>query len=311
MQIKRWVRCACLPVLVGLCSVQALAQTHVQTVFPTAEAAVAALASAAEKNDVPALLALFGPGAEDILSSGDDVADQALRREFAARYQAKHSLVPGDNGAMILQVGDNDWPLPVPVVKKADGWVLDGAAGAEEIVNRRIGRNELGAIAVCHGFLEAQREYAGEGRDGQKPGIYASKLFSTPGKHDGLYWPAADGEPPSPAGERVAAATAEGYRAAAPGARNPYHGYYFRMLYAQGANASGGAADYFDNGLLTQGVALLAWPAEYGVSGIQTFMVNHDGIVYQKDLGESTAELVQSIDRFDPDASWSPVAEQD
>jgi hypothetical protein len=276
-----------------------------QPSFASADEAVNALVTAAEKNDLPALAALLGSGSEDILSSGDEVADKSARDNFLEAFKLKHQLVSEDENTMTLQVGENEWPLPIPVVKRDDKWLWDGAAGAEEIVYRRIGRNELGAIAVCHGFLDAQTEYAAEGRDGNEAGIYAAKLLSSPGRHDGLYWKTAEGETPSPAGDAVADAAEEGYRAAGAGERVPYHGYYYRMLFAQGANAPGGAQDYFVDGQLTQGVALLAWPAEYGVSGVTTFMINHDGVIYEKDLGDNTAVEVANIDAFNPDNSWS------
>jgi hypothetical protein len=294
-----------LGLLVSLGAFTVNAQT--QTSFASAEEAVNALMVAIEKNDVPALGALLGSGSEDILSSGDEVADKTGRDSFLELYKAKHSLVAENDTTMILQVGENEWPLPIPVVKQDGKWLLDGAAGAEEIVYRRIGRNELGAIAFCNGFLDAQAEYASEGRDGNAPGIYATKLLSEPGKHDGLYWKTAEGEPASPAGDAVANATEEGYRAASGGSRTPYHGYYYRMLFAQGANAPGGALDYFAAGELTQGIALLAWPAEYGVSGVSSFMVSHDGVIYEKDLGENSSDEAEKIQKFDPDKTWTAV----
>ena len=288
--------------LIGVMSVNAQTQLS----FASADEAVNALVVAVEKDDIPALSALLGSGGEDILSSGDEVADKTARDNFLELFKAKHQLVPDGDKAMILQVGENEWPLPIPIVKRDGKWLFDGVAGAEEIVYRRIGRNELGAIAVCHGFLDAQIEYAAEGRDGNPAGIYAAKLLSSPGKHDGLYWKSAEGEAPSPAGDAVADAAEEGYRAAsANGERMPYHGYYYRMLFAQGPNAHGGASEYFSGGQLTQGVALLAWPAEYGVSGVMTFMINHEGVIYEKDIGDNTAAEVAKIDVFDPDSSWS------
>lgn len=275
-----------------------------QPAFATAEEAVDALVAAAEKHDIAALGALLGQGSENILSSGDDVADKTARDNFVEAYRLKHQLVADDDNTFTLQVGEDEWPLPIPVVKRDGKWLLDGAAGAQEIVYRRIGRNELGAIAVCHGFLDAQTEYAAEGRDGNEAGIYATKLLSSPGRHDGLYWPTAENATPSPAGDAVADAAEEGYRVAGAGERVPYHGYYYRLLFSQGANAPGGAMDYFVDGQLTQGVALLAWPAEYGVSGITTFMINHDGVIYENDLGEDTAAVAAGIVAFDPDASW-------
>jgi hypothetical protein len=198
--------------------------------------------------------------------------------------------------------------MPVPLVKRDGKWSFDGEAGVDELIYRRVGANELGAIDVSRGFVSAQLEYASAGRDGDPPGIYALKLVSDEGLHNGLYWPTAEGEPESPAGPFVAAAAAEGYRRAEGEARTPYHGYNYRMLYAQGPNANGGARDYFKNGLLTEGFALVAWPADYGSSGVMTFIVNRDGVVFQKDLGEDTATAVESIQAFDPDNSWTAIA---
>jgi hypothetical protein len=280
------------------------AQDHLS--FATPEEAVSALIAALQINDLVALGGLLGPGSEEIVSSGDEVADATGRADFVEDFQAKHQLVPEGEGTLILEVGESDWPLPIPIVKVDGKWKLDGAGGADELIYRRIGRNELGAIAVSRGFIDAQFEYAAEGHDGNEPGVFAAKLLSDPGQRNGLYWPTAEGEAPSPAGSAVASAAAEGYKAVT-GKRKPYHGYFYRFLFAQGANAQGGAAEYFVDGLLTQGVALLAWPADYGASGIMSFMINHDGVVYQKDFGEETATEVEKIQVFDPDSSWSIV----
>jgi Protein of unknown function (DUF2950) len=272
--------------------------------FATPEAAVAALITALEKNDTAAMARLLGPGTEDLLSSGDPVADEAERADFLASYKAKNSLA-ADGDRMMLTVGDNDWPMPIPLVQRDGKWVWDGAAGADEVIYRRVGENELGAIDVMYGYVNAQLAYASEGRDGDPAGIYALKLLSDAGMHNGLYWPTAAGETPSPAGPFVAEAAAEGY--AAGKGRTPYHGYYYRMLYAQGTNANGGAREYFKDGLLTEGFAGIAWPADYGASGVMTFIVNQDGVVFQKDLGEETATVVETIQKFDPDSTWVAI----
>ena len=272
--------------------------------FATPEAAVAALVAALEKNDTAAMARLLGPGTEDLLSSGDPVADQAERAGFLASYKAKNSLA-ADGDKMMLTVGDNDWPMPIPLVQRDGQWAWDGAAGADEVIYRRVGENELGAIDVMYGYVNAQNAYASEGRDGDPAGIYALKLLSDEGMHNGLYWPTAEGEPPSPAGPFVAEAAAEGY--AAGTGRTPYHGYYYRMLYAQGPNANGGAREYFKDGVLTEGFAGIAWPADYGASGVMTFIVNQDGVVFQKDLGEETATVVETIQKFDPDSTWTAI----
>jgi hypothetical protein len=278
--------------------------------FASAEEAVTAMVAVLEREDRAELGPILGPGSEGVVDSGDAVADAEALADFLERYKAKHTLVADGDTKMVLQVGENDWPLPIPLVEREGKWYFDGAAGAEEIVYRRVGRNELGAIAVCRGFVDAQTEYASQGHDGNEPGIYAAKLMSDPQQQNGLYWPTAEGEPLSPAGPAVADAAEEGYRAL-KGKRTAYHGYYYRMLFAQGTNAGGGAMEYFADGLLTQGVALLAWPAEYGVSGVKSFMINHDGVVYEKDLGEETGTAAESIQLFDPDSSWSIVEPED
>ena len=273
--------------------------------FATPDEAVQALVTAFDKNDVAAASRLLGPHSDELLDSGDAVADKNDRAWFVTAYRAKSRLDADGDDRRTLVVGPEDWPVPIPLVHRDGGWSWDGAAGAEEVIYRRVGRNELGAIAVCRGFVTAQQQYASEGRDGDRAGIYALKLVSDQGLHNGLYWPVTDGEPESPAGPYVAAAAEEGYRRGA--GRMPYHGYYYRMLYGQGPNANGGAREYFSSGLLTQGFALIAWPADYGSSGVQTFIVDQDGVVFQKDLGEDTATAVESIQRFDPDVSWTAI----
>lgn len=277
--------------------------------FKTPEEAVTALVAALQNNDMAALKSLLGPSSEDLLDSGDPVQDANDRARFLAAYEAKHGLLDEGADRKILVTGEDDWPMPVPLVKRDGVWRFDGEAGIDEMIYRRVGANELGAIDVCRGYVEAQIEYASEGRDGDPAGIYALKLISDEGLRNGLYWEPAEGEPESPAGPFVASAAAEGYKAGS-GAQTPYHGYYYRMLYAQGPNANGGARDYFKDGLLTEGFALVAWPADYGSSGVQTFIVNQDGVVFQKDLGEDTATAVESIQSFDPDSSWIAITEE-
>jgi hypothetical protein len=273
--------------------------------FATPEEAVTALASAAEKHDVTELGRLFGPGTADLLSSGDEVDDRAAREGFLKRYKEKHALVSGGPNDLMLQVGEDDWPLPIPLVKESGRWHFDGAAGADKIIRQRIGGNELHTIDVMHGFVAAQEEYASKGHDGAPKGIYAQKLRSDPGKQNGLYWEVAEGQPQSPAGPFLAHASAEGY--GGKGAQAPYHGYLYRPLLSQGEAANGGARDYLVNGKLTKGFALVAYPAEYGASGIMTFMVNQEGLVWQKDLGEDTATAAPAIDKFNPDSTWTPI----
>ena len=296
-----------LAVLAGCGKQQPAQDSAAATAFDTPDGAVSAFVAALEKNDLPRLQALLGPGSGELLDSGDAVQDAGDRAEFLAAYKSKNSLADDGADRKVLVVGEQDWPLPIPLVKRDGKWVFDGEAGIDEMIYRRVGANELGAIGVCRGFVEAQLEYASEGRDGDPAGIYALKLVSDAGLHNGLYWPVADGEPPSPAGPWVAEAAAEGYRRV-EGVRTAYHGYYDRMLYSQGPNANGGARDYFKDGRLTEGFALVAWPADYGSSGVMTFIVNQDGVVFQKDLGEDTATAVESIQVFDPDGSWTAIA---
>jgi hypothetical protein len=288
----------------GLMTVASLAGAQApQPSFDTPQAAVEAFAAALERGDTAALAGLLGPGSESLVSSGDAVQDAADRKEFLDAYRTRSAIVEDGKDRRTLAIGGNDWPFPVPLVARGGRWTFDGEAGVDELIYRRIGANELGAIAVCRGFVEAQNEYASEGRDGDPAGIYAMKLLSDEGRQNGLYWPTAAGDPPSPAGEFVANAAAEGYR------RDPvaYHGYRYRMLYRQGGNAAGGARDYFEDGLLTQGFSLVAWPAEYGVSGIMTFVVNQDGDVFQRDLGADTEARVAAMSAFDPDRGWKKV----
>lgn len=279
-----------------------------QAAFDTAEAAIAAFIEAAEKDDTATMQRLLGPGSEGLVSSGDALQDKGDRAAFVAAYRKGNKLVADGDAAMTLVMGEKEWPFPIPVVKGDDGWYLDGAKGVDELVYRRIGANELGAIAVSRGFVEAQNDYAALGHDGDPAGIYALKLVSDEGMQNGLYWPTGDDEEPSPAGPFVASAAGEGYRATAG---TPYHGYRYRLLYKQGENTNGGPREYFKNGLLTEGFALVAWPAEYEVSGVMTFIVNQDGVVFQKDLGEGTEAAVAAMDTFDHDSSWTAVTEAD
>jgi hypothetical protein len=279
----------------------------VEQTFESAEAAVEAFVDALEKDDTARLQALLGPGTEELLSSGDAVQDKGDRATFVAAYRKKHFLAADGPDAMTLVIGEDKDEFPIPVVKRDGRWYLDGVKGADELVYRRIGGNELGAIGACRGFVDAQLEYAAEGRDGDPAGIYALKMISDEGAQNGLYWPTAEDEAPSPAGPFVAAAAGEGYRRGAT--RQPYHGYYYRLLYNQGKNAKGGPREYFRGGLLTEGFALVAWPADYQVSGVTTFIVNQDGEVFQKDLGDNTDQIVATLASFDPDRSWTPVSE--
>jgi hypothetical protein len=245
-------------------------------------------------------LRVLGSEGEDIISSGDDVADKESRDRFTTAYDARHSIkTEGDKKAVMI-VGNDDFPFPVPLLKTKSGWEFDTKAGRLEILYRRIGRNELDAIQTSLAFVDAQHEYAEKDR-GQGAGVYAQRIVSTTGKKDGLYWPGDD----SPLGDLAAQAAGEGYKVGE--GPIPYHGYYFRVLTQQGPNAPGGTLNYVVKGKMIGGFALLAWPAEYGNSGVMTFLVNHNGVVYQKDLGDYTNSLVKRMNWFDPDQTWKKV----
>jgi hypothetical protein len=275
--------------------------------FPTADAAAQALVSASKNDDVPGLMEILGPSAKSIVTTGDTVADRKARRAFATRAAEKISLVParGNPKAKTLLAGKDHWPLPIPIVEENGQWYFDVAQGKQEILTRRIGSNELDAIDVCRGFVEAQSDYAEMNRSADHGPVYAQKIISTPGQRDGLYWASDSEDEQSPMGEIVARALAEGYT----DKRAPYHGYYFKVLTAQGPHASGGEKSYLDNGQMTKGFALIAWPAVYGTSGIMTLVVDKTGIVYQKDLGKGTASLAGAYAAYDPDQTWTPVSD--
>jgi hypothetical protein len=270
--------------------------------FGTAEEAVAAFVDALRAGKLDAVQNVLGPSSEKLLSSGDKVSDAAERQRFLAAYDEQHKLVPAETGRMVLQVGKNDWPLPIPLVQADGRWHFDSPAGAQELIDRRIGRNEIAAIRTALAYVDAQQAFFA------LTGQYAQRLVSSPGTHDGLYWPAAEGEPESPLAPLLAQAQDEGY----PGERvsgkpAPYHGYLFRILTGQGTSAEKGASNYLSNGRMTNGFALVAWPASFGASGIMTFIVNRDGIVFQKDLGPKTAALAAAMRLFNPDLSWARV----
>jgi len=273
-----------------------------QRSFPSVEAAAQALVDALRSGEGKAMLAVLGQEGNRVVSSGDPVSDRRGRERFVAAYDDQHRLEAG-GGKVVLVVGRQDFPFPIPIVPDGPWWRFDTAAGNEEIINRRIGRNELNTIQVALAYVDAQREYYL--RDPDKNGLlqYARTFASTPGKRDGLYWPTKEGEPPSPLGPFAAQARAEGYskQSSRP---IPYWGYYFRILTAQGNDAPGGAYDYLAQGRMIGGFALVAFPARYGVSGIMTFIVNHDGVVYQKDLGPNTAAIARAMKEFNPDTTW-------
>jgi hypothetical protein len=276
--------------------------------FPSADAAAQALVNAAKSDDVAGLIAILGPSAKAIVSTGDPVEDRTVRRTFAARAAQKMRLAPnhGSATAKTLLAGKDEWPLPIPIVERNGQWYFDTAQGKEEILTRRIGSNELDAIEVCRGFVEAENEYAANNRTAANIPVYAQKVISTPGQKDGLYWEGQSEDEESPIGEIVAKALAEGYT----NKHEPYHGYYFRVLIGPGANAAGGEMSYLDNGAMTKGFAIIAWPANYGSTGIMTFVVDKSGIVYQKDLGKKTGELAAAYTAYNPDKTWAPVADR-
>jgi len=276
-----------------------------QQSFKTPEEAVDALANAARGGDRNNVVAVLGAKAGDIVSSGDDVEDAATLQRFLAAYDAKHHVtMDGDSKATMI-VGQDDFPFPIPLVRKQDMWQFDTAAGRQEIFFRRIGRNELDAIQACLAYVDAQNEYAEKDRTGDGAGVYAQRIISRPGKKDGLYWPTSQGEEPSPLGELVADATREGYRVGEAPA--PFHGYYFKILTKQGPAVPGGALDYVVKGKMIGGFALVAYPARYENSGVKTFVCSHGGVVYEKDLGPRTAELAERMTTFNPDKTWKAV----
>ena len=270
--------------------------------FKTADAAVDALVSAARSNDRKALMEILGRGSSDIVSSGDPVADTASYQRFFSAYDAKHQLsMEGDNKAIMI-IGQEDYPFPIPIVRENGTWRFDADAGREEIVYRRIGGNELDTIQTSLAYVDAQNDYAEKDRTGSGKGVYAQHIVSSPGKKDGLYWPDVQGEDQSPLGELAAEAAKQGYRVGA--GRIPYHGYYYKILTKQGAAAPGGELDYVVNGKMIGGFALVAYPAQYRNSGVMTFIVNHNGQVYQKDLGPHTTAIAEKMTSFNPDKTW-------
>jgi hypothetical protein len=277
-----------------------------QQSFPSPEAGVQALIDAAKSNDTTSLLAVLGPEAQAFINTGDAVSDRASRARFVQAYEEAHTLVPSGDTQVVLQIGKDEWPFPIPLVKDNTSWRFDTRAGKEEILNRRIGRNELDVIQVCLAYVDAQREYYLRNPLNDALLQYARKFVSTQGKRDGLYWTTAPDEPPSPLGSLVAQARSEGYKGTTS-KPVPYHGYYYKILTGQGPNAPGGAYDYVVHGKMIGGFAMVAYPAQYGASGIMTFIVNHDGVVYEKDLGPDTTATAQSMTRFNPDETWNSI----
>ncbi len=273
--------------------------------YASAEEAVKDFVSAIKSDNNKELLSIFGPDAKKLISSGDPVSDRQRREKFIAEYDSKNSLAR-EGKKMVLIIGEKDWPFPIPLIEKGDEWFFDTKAGEEEILNRRIGENELDTIQTMLAIVDAQREYAmmKEREDDGLP-EYAQKFWSDPGKKNGLYWQTKEGEEPSPIGPLVAEAIKAGYKKKQAGEKpSPYHGYFYKILTAQEKNAPGGAFDYIVKGKMIGGFAVVAYPAQYGNSGVMTFMVNHDGVVYQKDLGRDTSQKAQAMKKFDPDKTW-------
>jgi DUF2950 family protein len=283
--------------------------TPSQKSFDTPQEAANTLVKAAASYDVPALLEILGPEAKDFISSADPTRDKKLAADFAAKAQEKMDVAidPKTNARALLSIGTDDWPFPVPIVKKAGKWHFDSVQGRDEILFRRIGANELDAIQICRGFVEAQHEYASDIYDNSGINQFAQRVISTPGKHDGLYWENADGTPGGPISEAIARAIQEGY---SPGQTSGYHGYYFKVLTGQGPRAPLGKLDYVIEGVMIGGFALVAFPAQYRVTGVKTFLVSYDGVVHEKDLGPDTLQIAQSMERYDPDKSWHPTDDE-
>jgi hypothetical protein len=280
-----------------------------QDSFASPQWAADALIRAATDYDLAALLRIFGPDGKDFVSSADPVHDKNYIDAFAAKAREKKSVTidPKNGSRAILSVGNDNWPFPVPIIRNGRKWIFDSKQGHDEILFRRIGANELDAIQICKGFVEAQKEYASEIHDDSGVNQYAQKIISTPGKRDGLYWQNPDGTPGGPISEAVARAIEEGYSLSPS---SGYHGYMFKVLKGQGPAARLGQLDYVINGVMIGGFALVAVPAEYRVTGVKTFMVSYDGIVYEKDLGPTSHELVSAMDRYDPDKTWHPLSEE-
>jgi len=296
-----------LSVLLLSATVPVRAAGPAQQTFASPEQAAAALATAWSQADQAALMKIFGAGGAKLISSGDPVADRDASQWLAAAYSANHKIENQSDVKAVLGLGKDDFPYPIPLVKVGSAWRFDTKAGEQEILDRRIGHNELTAIEVCHAYVEAQREYAAKHASGGGAGEYAQRLHSSAGAHDGLYWAAAAGADESPFGPLVASAEAQGYGTNAAGMRTPYHGYFFRILKQQGPSAPGGAKDYVVNGHMTGGFAMLAFPAKYGDSGIMTFIVDQTGIVFQQNLGPATDTVARRITAYDPDESWEPT----
>jgi len=301
----RWLAALGIALIVAWPATPLRAADTAQKQFGSPAQAVQALVAAVRSGRTADLIAIFGPKGKPLVESGDAVADKNGRARFVASYDQGHSLATQSDGKVTLILGKDNWPFPIPLVKAGEAWHFDTAAGAEEILDRRIGRNELSAIEVCRAYVDAQREYSSKDRNDDGLREYAQHFTSHPNQHDGLYWPAKAGEEPSPMGALIARARDEGYeKAGTRTKREPYHGYYYRILKRQGPHAPDGAHDYIVNNHMIGGFALVAFPAQYGASGVMTFIVNQDGVVYQKNLGPDTEKIARQMKEYDPDPGW-------
>jgi Protein of unknown function (DUF2950) len=311
MIIARWLASVLATAIwLGIAHAAPAAAPEPQRDFASAADAVTALVAALRDHNDAGLHAILGPDADRVIDSGDKYADQELHNRFVALYDEKHAIDTKEPGRAVLDVGPDDWPMPIPLVEANGRWTFDTKAGAQTIVDRRIGRNELSAIRTLLACVDAQRDYFNRAKQSGGTGHYATRLLSTPGRRDGLYWPVAQGETESPLGPLVDAAQDAGYPGELAGGKPiPYEGYYFHILTAQGANGDGGVKNYVKSGRMTGGFALVAWPAVFGSSGIMTFIVGPDGDIYQKDLGSETPHVAAQMKTFDPDLSWTRVEE--
>jgi len=312
MRIQASIRIQPLLFVVGLFYLMSATPLNAQAIsgqktFSSPSEAVQSLVEAAKSGDPAQLEPLLGPQAPQLIAAGDAGSAKVLLAGFVKAYGEKHSLSVEAQGFEFLQVGQRNWPFPFPIVRDGKVWYFDVDRGNQEILDRRIGRDELGAIAVCEGYVQSQVEYGSKGRDGNPSGIYAQRFHSNPGKQDGLYWPVSKGEPESPMGPSVASASAAQHAGQPSESPVPYYGYLYRILIEQGPDAPGGAKSYIVDGKLTGGFALIAYPAQYRASGIMTFIVNQDGVIYQQDLGDQTGDLASKITAYNPDSSWEPA----
>jgi len=290
----------------GCFPTRSIAQQQGQKIFSSPDEASNAFVKAAQNNDEKGMLNILGPDGKQIVSSGDETEDAQNRANFVERYQEMHRLVKEPDGTIVLYIGAKNWPTPVPLVNKGSSWYFDTDAGKNEILFRRIGRNEISTIRVCRELVTAEKEY-----HSAEHTEYAQKIFSDEGQHNGLYWKVAEGEPSSPIGPLVASAVAQGYAESRDGAPTPYRGYYYHILARQGKNAPGGGKSYIVNGKMTGGFAFVAYPAEYRSSGVMTFIAGVDGVVYQKDLGKNTEVLAKGMKEYNPDSGWQKTEEQE